>query len=74
MTMPQYTKAQWRALGRFNVDPKDAEQMGLLSQLLHIGQGRIYEAIKAVGPRIADIQKYLQDNPVTVKPRRWRRR
>ena len=47
--------------------------MGNLAALLHVNQKRIYEAFDAVGPRIADIQKWLKDKPVTVKPRNWRR-
>jgi hypothetical protein len=47
--------------------------MGNLAALLCINQNRLYKAIDAVGTRIADIQKWLKENPPKVKPRHWRR-
>jgi hypothetical protein len=61
--MPQYSKAQWDALGRLNIDPLSAEDMGNLAALLHVNQTRIYAAIDAVGPRIADNPEMTEGKP-----------
>jgi hypothetical protein len=58
----RYTKEQWGQIGQFRINPLDAGDMEKLALLLHTSEKRIREAMSAVGTRIVDIRKYVEEN------------
>jgi uncharacterized protein DUF3606 len=57
------TAADWRWLDRQAINVADHEQMALLSHLFHTSTNRIHAAVDAVGPKIRDVRRHLQENP-----------